>query len=228
MSESESITRRTLGRRAVQAGSATVMAQPFLNAAAADTASGNVELQTTATVPTNTTLEITVYEDTDGSGSANNQSTVTVGDGTNTYELSTLQSTTNQSDVLWIELSLSTSDSAVTPSLDSATLTLPAESSTATGTDTSGTPIEPDEPQGLFELLDNTSVFVALTVGVYAIIGMWSRSLTFGAWAGAVAFYAIAFRVGIQIYQQIALLTLVLVFLGMAFKLVAFEFEVSD
>ena len=109
---------------------------------------------------------------------------------------------------------------------DTATPT-PTPTANGTATPAPGGDVGADEPLGLFELLDDTSVFIALVVGVFTIIGLWSRSLTFGAWAGAVAFYAIAFRVGIQIYQQIALVTLVLVFLGMAFKLVASEFEVE-
>lgn len=226
MTEAERpITRRSLGRRAVQVGAATVVAPSFMNVVSGDTASGNVELETTATVPTNTTLEITVYEDTDGDGTANTQETRTISDGTTTNEYGTLTSTTSESNTLWLQLSLSTTDNTVTPELDSATIKLPASSSVETQTATPGGGVGDTNPLGITELWNDPKVMGAFTVLSYAAIGLWSRSLTLAAWAGYIAFIALAFKTGIELFVNIALLTLVIVFLLGMFKLVNIEFE---
>lgn len=204
-------------RRVVQLAGATVTAPTFVNVATADTASGNVELETTATAPTDTTIEITVYEDTSGDGSADRQQSKTISDGTTTTEYDLLESTTAQGDTLWLEVALSTSDDAVTPSLDTATLTLPETTSTPQPTPD---PIDsPDNPQTLGQIWDNPNAIFAASVLGIAGVGLWSKSLAFAAWAGFVAFIHLAITTdGFGLMEQIAYATLVLVFVGFAFK----------
>lgn len=52
------------------------------------TGDGSVELATTAAIPTTETVEITVFEDSNGDGTADNSVTQTIDDGANTYTLS--------------------------------------------------------------------------------------------------------------------------------------------
>lgn len=221
--QTDGIRRREIGRRAIQIGTATVLAPPAINVATADTASGSVELTTTATIPTSTSIEITVFEDTNGDGSASRQENVTIADGTNTYEMGLLQSSTAQGDVLWLQVDLSTTDDTTTPSLDSATLTLPATPQTPTQEPVS----QPDDPNTLGELWQNYLAVVGFITAAFALIGAWSRSLTVAAWSGYMAFLYIAFTTGTPLLRNIGIITLVLVFLGMAFKLIASEFEVE-
>ena len=225
----ESPKKETTRRRLVKTAGATVIAPSIFGVATADTSSGNVELTTTATVPTSTSIEITVFEDTNGSGSASRQENVTIADGTNTSELSLLESSTAQGDVLWLQVDMSTTDDTVTPELDAATLTLPATPDTPTAEPTpTEEPIDqPDDPNTLGELWQNYLAIVGFITGAFALIGAWSRSLTLAAWSGYMAFLYIAFSTGTPLLRNIAIITLVLVFLGMAFKLIASEFEVE-
>lgn len=217
-------TRRRVIQAAVGAATTTVIAPEFIDVASADTASGNVELETTATVPADTSIEITIYEDTSGDGTADRQQTNEIPDGTTTTEYDLLESTTAQGDVLWLEVALSTSDDTTTPSLDSATITLPATSTTPEPTQE---PAEeaPQESLGIFEMWQDYRVFVAALTLSYAGIGLWSKSLTIAAWSGYIAFLYVSFTAGSVLFENIALATLVLVFLGFAFKLVRLEFE---
>lgn len=210
-------------RRVVQIGAATVLAPSFVNVAQADTASGNVELAVTATVPADTTVEITIYEDTNSSGSANRQQTQSISDGTNTIEYDLLESTTAQGDVLWMELSLSTADDAVTPSVDSATITLPETVTTPTATDEPAAE-QPTDPQGLDDLWQNYYAFVAFVVLAFASIGLWGRSLALGAFVAYLAFAYIAITTGTALFVQLLYVTAILVFVGVGFKLYRAEF----
>lgn len=217
----QSQTRRNVIKRAgttvvTAAGLASVV-----DVAAADTDSGHVELTTTATVPQSTSISITVLEDTSGDGTADRQQTKTISDGTATTEFGELRSITTEGHTLWLEVGLSTADDSVTPSLDSATLTLPETFSEPQP------PSEPiaDEPQTIDQVWQNYRAFVAMTVIFFAGVGLWSRSLTLAAWAGYVAFLHIALTSGTPLFENIAYVTLVLVFLGFAFKLTRLEFE---
>lgn len=222
------MTAEATRREVIRKGSMAVVLGSGLSSvvdvAAADTSSGSVELMTTATIPTNTSISITVYESTDGDSSADRQQTKTISDGTTTTVFDLLESSTAQGDLLWMEVSLSTTDSSVTPSLDSATITLP--STPDEPATTTKEPIkEPNEPQGLVALWNNYRAFVALVVIAYAGIGLWSRSLTLAAWSGYIAFLYIAFTTGTALFTSIGYVTLILVFIGFAFKLVRLEFE---
>jgi hypothetical protein len=81
------------------------------------------------------------------------------------------------------------------------------------------------DPQSLAALWQNYEAFVALIVIAFAGVGLWSRSLSLAAYAGYVAFIHVAFSTGTDLFVNIAYVTLVLVFLGFAFKIVRLEFE---
>lgn len=99
-----------------------------------------------------------------------------------------------------------------------------AQTASQTAT-SSATPIDtPDERQDIFGLWDNYNAFIAVIVIAFMAIGAWSKSLTLGAWGGYLAYLHIAFETQTQLHLNIALVTLVLVFLGFAFKLVRLEF----
>lgn len=224
MSEEQSITRRSFARKTVAVGSSLVMVPSFVDVVKADTASGYVELQTTATVPGSTSIDITVFEDTSGDGTADRQQTKSIPNGTTTTEYDLLQSAVAQGDVLWMEIGLSTTDDTVTPELDTATLSVPAEESQVTTTEEPGP--EPTEPQSLARLWHNPRAFITAMIIAVAGIGLWSKALVIGAWAGYMTFLYIAFTAdGLPIFQNIAVVILVLTFLGFAFKLIRLEFE---
>lgn len=84
----------------------------------------SAELQVDAVVPTDTTLDLTVYEDVTGDGVADNQETVSIQDGTNTYTLDTLKG--EGSNDYWLEPQFTTNDAGVTPYItqNSASLTV--------------------------------------------------------------------------------------------------------
>jgi hypothetical protein len=79
--------------------------------------------------------------------------------------------------------------------------------------------------QSLGELWANYHAFVALITIGFAFLGALSKSLTIGAWSGYLAFLYMALNGGASLFRDIALVTLVLTFLGMAFKLVRLEFS---
>lgn len=76
-------------------------------------------LDTVATVPTNTTLDITVEQDTDGDGTVENTQTVSVADGSDTNSLSGFTDTSGRYRLV---VQPSNSDRELTASLDSATI----------------------------------------------------------------------------------------------------------
>jgi hypothetical protein len=76
-----------------------------------------VRLTTTATVPSTTSVKITVYEDTDQDDTAENIESVSIADGTNSYILDTLSGGTGID--YWIEADYTAGSSA---NLKSATI----------------------------------------------------------------------------------------------------------
>lgn len=88
---------------------------------------------------------------------------------------------------------------------------------------------EPEQPEpgpdGLFDLWNNYKAIVAAIVGAFALIGAWSKSLSIAAWAGYVAFTYIAFETGTEMFVNIAIVTLVMVFIGFAFKFNRLEMQ---
>jgi len=76
----------------------------------------NLTVTTEAVVPAGTSIDLTVYEDSTGDGSANNSdSVVGVSDGVNTYTLSGFNGTAKNQ--FWLKADLATNDETVTPEL---------------------------------------------------------------------------------------------------------------
>lgn len=73
----------------------------------------------TVTVSTNTQVDVTIYQDTTGDGTANNTDSITDISST-TYSLSGFEAVTGAD--YWIEFSLSTTDDTTTPSVDVSTV----------------------------------------------------------------------------------------------------------
>lgn len=69
-----------------------------------------------------------------------------------------------------------------------------------------------------FGWLDNGLVFVSLAVLSITILGMASKSLAVAAWGGYMTFTVFAITSGIEILENILYVTLVLIFIGFAFK----------
>jgi len=100
---------------------------------ATKTADGTaVEITTDATVPTDTSISLTVKQDESGGTTADNTETISVSDGTNTTALSNFTNTTGSS--WWLTIDLSTTDDTVSPTFNSATLTV--EQAVTVGVDT--------------------------------------------------------------------------------------------
>jgi len=90
---------------------------------ATKTADGEaVEITTDATVPTNTSISLTVKQDENGGSTADATQTVSVSDGITTTPLSSFAFANGSS--WWLDIELSTSDNTSTPTFNSATLTV--------------------------------------------------------------------------------------------------------
>lgn len=90
------------------------------------------ELTANATLPTNTSVDVTINQDTTGDGNADNTEVVALSDGTNTYALSNFAASTGAD--YWLRLDLATTDTDVTPEVDSATVTTIQTLTTAAAT----------------------------------------------------------------------------------------------
>lgn len=80
----------------------------------------DITLSTTATIPTNTSVSVTVYEDANGDGTADNTATQSIDDGSNSYTLSGFNGQLTND--YWVELSLDTSDVTITPVVSKASV----------------------------------------------------------------------------------------------------------
>lgn len=98
-------------------------------------------------------------------------------------------------------------------------------SPTPTPTATPASDAASDSPLGPFDAFDSFAVVSAFIVLAFAVIGAWSKSLAIGAWSGYLSFLFLSFETQYQFYLNIAYVTLILVFLGFAFKLIRLEFE---
>lgn len=214
-------TRRDLVKTVTATG-AVVIAPSFVSVAQGATDSGEVELSTSSTVPSMTGIEVRVYEDTNADGMSDNQQASDLSGGSETFELAGLGGSEASGIVYWMGITLTTNDDQTTPSLDSATITLPEEATTPEATDT---PLGERERQSARELWDNFLVFVAIAVGAMgAIAGLGSKSMALGGFAAYMTFAYIAVETGHQLLTNILYVTLVLVIIGMAFKLWRLEF----
>ena len=204
------MTRRAVGRRTVIAGSALV-APGLVGVAAGETSSGFLELVIQATVPQETRAFVTVNEDTTGDGTADNSQTIPVLSGSNTYVFDQIRGYEGAGNDYSLTFELETDNDSKTPEIDSAELTLPSdrppEGSRAT------------EPQGIRGLLNNPLVMLLAMVMGTTAIGIGSRSMAIGAWAGMLMFINLGLSSGYYLFEQLAFASLGLVFLGIGFKL---------
>lgn len=219
--DENTVSRRNLVRTAI-AGGVTVTAPAFVQVASADTSSGNIELTTTSTIPTDTSIDVTVYEDTSGDGSADYQQTQSLGGGADEItEFDQLTGDTGTAYDYWLDITLDTSDVTTTATMtEPASLAFPSDgSSTSTATATAtNTPINDGSPQTISEMWDNYLLYVASVIMFFTGIGMGSKALTIGALGGYLAFATIALETGTDLLINILYVTLVLIFIGFAFK----------
>lgn len=212
-------TRRTVVRTGT-AATATVLAPSFVQVASGATDSGEVELTTTSTQPSGTNIEIRIYEDLDGDGTAENQQKKEIPAGTGvTTVYAALDGAEGSGNVYWMDVLLSTSDDTQTPELDVATITLPEEQAQTQ------TPLPDREKQSPFQIWDNFLVFVSfMTLTAASVAGLGSRSMAVGALAAYSVFAYIAVETGHTLLTNILYLSVVLIVVGMAFKLWRLEF----
>ena len=204
------MTRRAIGRRTVIAGS-TVLAPGLVGVAAGETGSGFVELTATATVPQGTRLFVTINADTTGDGTTDQSQTAPIFDGTETYVFDQIPGAEDAGNSYSLTVELETDDETVTPELESAELTLPSDPPPQGSRAT--------EPQGIRGLLDNPLVMlIGMVMGTTAI-GIGSRSMAIGAWAGMLMFIHLGLQSGYYLFEQLAFASLGLIFLGIGFKL---------
>ena len=207
-------TENTTRRKAIQIGTATVIAPSFIGVSTAATDSGEIELTTTSTIPTDTGIEVRINEDTSGNGNIDNTQSQSLSGGTGEItEYAALEGSEGDGNTYWLEITLTTNDDSITPELDSATVTLPeqqAEPEEPTQTE--------DEPQGFSAIIDNYLFFIGATVMGFTVLGLLSGSLAVGALAGYIAFGYFAVETGETLLQNIFIVTLVLVTVGFAFK----------
>ena len=86
------------------------------------------------------------------------------------------------------------------------------------------TDVTAQEPQSAGEVWDNYYVFVSMVVLLFTVIGLWGKSLAVGSFLGYVAFARIATETQSELLISILYVTLMLVFVGFAFKLWRLEF----
>lgn len=209
----DTVSRRSLTKTVVTGGVAfTVPA--FASVVRGETDSGFVEITTDATIPTDTAIQIRVFEDDTGDGTANRQQEKTISTGTDVVtEYDALNGFEAQGYHYWMDITLSTSDENATPELDSMTITLPAD--------------EPEEPeevtaqrrQGLRELWDNPYVFMTGVILSAGAIGLGSKSMAIASWGAYMIFAVYAITTDVVLLQNIFYVTLVLIFVGFGFKL---------
>lgn len=131
----------------------------------AATDSGNVELTTVATKPTNTTIDVTIYEDTDNDNTSETSVSQSIDGGTNTYELSSLDGTESAAPNYWCDIELATTDDSVTPELDSLEIAVPRE--------------EAQDREGFSFLFPDeiTTTFALLVAGILLLLTWISTTL---------------------------------------------------
>lgn len=85
-------------------------------------------------------------------------------------------------------------------------------------------PLDSHVLEGVVEMYESFDVFVAAQVlGMMAVGAGAARSMAIGAFAGYLTFAYIAVSVDVALYTNILYVTLTLIFVGFAFKLVRFE-----
>ena len=106
-------------------------------------------LSVAANIPTGTSIDAIVKQDESGGTTANSTQSVALSDGTNTYSLSGFTATSGAS--YWIEFTISTSDTSVTPSVDDASVYAASDlTGSGVGTETHTWTSESDWSGGTF------------------------------------------------------------------------------
>ena len=210
--------------KTVMVAGATVTVPSFVDVASGETTSGNVEVTATTTQPSGTSVSIRVYEDADMDNQPDTQQEETIPAGTDeVVEYAALDGVEGGGYQYWLDVNLSTTDDSETPEVDSVTITLPDQ--TQTPQEPGPDPIAgPDNPNSIGELWNNYRAFVAAVILAFAGIGMWSKSLAVGAFLAYVVFAYIAVVTQTVLFENILYVTLVLTFVGFAFKLWRLEF----
>jgi len=212
----EKTTRRGYSRKVVTAGAATLSVPAFVSVASGATDSGYIELETDATIPTDTGISIRIYEDQDGSGSADKEQEESISDGTTVTQYAALDGSEGSGYYYWMEITLTTNvpgDQANgTPALNAATITLPEEKITTQAP-------EATEPQTAFEVWDNPLAFIGTAVLGTGAIGLSSKSMAVGTWAAYLMFAYLALETGFTNLENVVYATLVLMLVGIGFKL---------
>lgn len=207
-------TRRETLRTA--AGAVTLTVPAMATVTRGETESGYVEVYTEATVPAPTSITITVYEDLNGDGTAENTQTQSVPAGTNTLEYNQLDGQEDSGVHYWMDITLETNDDTQTPSLDQMTITLPAEPPPSP----TATPFSPGDKKSPGEIWDSFLVFVSvITLTAAGIAGLGSRSMAVGSVAAYTVFAYLTIQTGHTVLTQVLYATLTLIVVGMAFKL---------
>jgi hypothetical protein len=200
-------------RKAITTGGTALLAPSFVGIVSGATDSGEIEIATDSTIPTDTGIAVRLNEY--QNGTVENTQTVDLSGGSGEVnEFAALEGSEGSGYSYELEITLTTTDDATTPELSSATVTLPerqepTEEPTETETD----------PQGLEGIIDNYLLFV--TTSIIAVSGLaaaGTRSMAVGALAGYSVFAYIAIQTGEQILENILIVTLVLIFIGFAFK----------
>lgn len=207
---------RPLTRRKVLVGAGTLVTAPTLaTVVQGATDSGFVELEVTATIPIGTNASIRAFEDLDGDGSEETVQVEDLSDGTNTYEYDALDGFEGQGYEYWFEIMLESNESRdATPEIDSMTVTLPeAEPDEPTEEEAA------EEPQGIFELWDNFLVFTTTYLLAITALGLTSKSMAVASFGAFLTFAYIAVETGHSLLTNILYVSLVMVFVGFAFKL---------
>lgn len=75
------------------------------------------ELEVSASIPDETSIEVEVKQDTSGDSSPDNSESIALDDDTETYQLNNFEESTNSD--YWLEIQLETDDKSVSPSLQS-------------------------------------------------------------------------------------------------------------
>lgn len=153
---------------------------PFFNVVSAETDSGYPELEVTATLPTNTSVFIRVFEDTDADGASENQQEKEISDGTATYTYNALDGFEGQGIEYWLDIQLS-GDGSDTPQVSSITLTLPEsepeDNGTGEDTETWFDDFENGNVDGWYNEETNTDAEIDTlsTNGQYSLLGRSSN-----------------------------------------------------
>lgn len=191
------VTRR---KALLNGGAMLAVSQLFIDPSVGKTQSGDVEITTEATIPSETSISVTIHEDKDGDGNSENSYQLDLSDGKNTYQIPNLESQEGSIWVIWADISMNTQNSDKTPELHSLTMTIP----------------EQTDNRGMIKLF-NSPIFqshdfvLMSSVGIGGLIALVGGSLTLVALAAFLIFIHIGMYSGIAIYENIVFVAIITV-----------------